>query len=180
MADKTPLKTLAQAFRSTGEFDKITQERSAWMIHFTSAEDAEKISREGFQQGTPLHGPLAHCFGADAEEPGVNFAFLTKDEFSILTLSEYDFGFDIESAVVFRASGVRMHHYDGFFQCAFWGPDAAGPFHLLHALPSDNPNAEAHTLTWKRADTGQEGDLFDLISEIESAPVPRRGRGMRK
>lgn len=171
------LQAIKQAFENHPDFQDIKIVHNTWMIHFTNQADAIKISEEGFTKGSPIDGFLAHTFGAEQLQPGVNFSFETGDEYAIMLLSGFDFGSEIESAVIFRGDAVRMQHYDEFYQCAFWGPSITGPFHVLNT--ESNPDIEPHERLWTRLGTQESGGLFQVIGRIESLeskPSPRSRR----
>ena len=175
------IQDIHQAFAQIDGFKDLATVNDVWLIHFTSDEAARSIEAHGFTKGSPLDGLLAHTFGANSKNPGVNFAFATSDEYSIMTLAEYDFGTDTESAVVFKASGVKMTHYDMFSQVAFWGPDAKGPFHRLVCITpiDERDDLEPHAMRWTVAATDQEGDLFDVIDLVEAAAETPKPRGYK-
>lgn len=163
------LDALEKALQKHPELDDLTRVEDAWLIHFTNLADAHTIATRGFCQGTSLEGELNHCFGKNSRGPGVNFAFLTADDYAIMTLAGMAFGSTPEAAVVFKASVVRMLHADGFHQCAFWGPDALGPFHVLSVIHPD-PSKEPHEQEWSCPSQGASGPLFEVLDAIEQAP----------
>lgn len=176
---KDNLRAIKQAFKNHPDFQDIEIVRDIWMIHFTNQADAIKISEEGFTKGSPIDGFLAHTFGAEQLQPGANFSFESGDEYAMMLLSGFDFGSDIESAVMFRGSAVRMQHYDEFYQCAFWGPSTKGPFHILNT--ENDSDIEPHERLWTIASTQESGGLFDMMGIIEAAqpktsPSPRSRR----
>lgn len=166
------LTELARAFRSLG-VDDLEPQESTWLIHFTSRDAAARIAAEGFARGTPLKGALLHTSGVHHHEPGVNFAFAANDEYAIMVMPGMDFGQGVEAAVMFQAPSLRMPHADGFHQCAFWGPDAQGPFRTL-SLVDDATEQEPHQRRWRLDATGDEGDLFDVMAQAEALPSTRR------
>lgn len=168
------LDALEKALRGHPDLGDLTRVEDAWLIHFTNLADAHAIATQGFAKGTPLEGGLNHCFGKNSRAPGVNFAFSTADDYAIMTLAGMAFGSAPEAAVVFKASAVRMLHADGFHQCAFWGPDATGPFQVLSVF-QPSPDKEPHEQQWLCAASGISGSLFEVLDAIEQSPSPVKG-----
>lgn len=99
--------------------------KNQWLIHFT--DEAESVASDGFTRGvdeidrlglTTYIGEFYKKYG------GYNFAYTLSDfhRYGYEGMSEYKYG---NSAVIFRASGVKMwHHSDEENQVIFYGNTA--------------------------------------------------------
>lgn len=99
--------------------------KNQWLIHFTK-DDAQAIQADGFTKGvddlTTL-GLTTHIYEED-KPGGYNFAYHLGD-FLRYGSSHYGGWKYGKSAVMFRASGLRMWHSgDEEPQVIFWGADA--------------------------------------------------------
>lgn len=162
------LASIQNAFEQQQGFEDFSPHSSEWLIHFTTLEAAESIAQQGFQQGSPMNAVLGHTSGKAHASAGVNFAFLLSDDYSIMSLAGFDFGLQVQAAVIFQADAVRMmHSIDRFYQAAFWGPDAKGPFLVIHPTSHD-AHPEPHEWEWTE---GSEPalPLFDLLERLTLA-----------
>ncbi len=142
------LQAIRQAFAREPGFEDLAPHENATLIHFTTRDAALAIQAQGFRYGSPLTANLGHTSGKYHVEPGLNFAFFPEDDYSIMAMAGYDFGEDVEAVVIFQADAVRMQHMeDVFYQAAFWGPHARGPFQVLIAC-SEDEDLEPHERRW--------------------------------
>lgn len=164
------LASVQKAFEQQQGFEDFSILTREVLIHFTTNEAAAAIAQQGFQRGSPLNAVLGHTSGKSHATAGVNFAFPVNDDYSIMCLSGFDFGLEIEAAVIFQADAVRMmHSTDQFYQAAFWGADVQGPFRVIRPVARE-AHLEPHEWAWT---DGQEPalPLFDLLERLTSSPA---------
>lgn len=152
---------LARRFIDAGMYH-VEIVREVWLIHFPrNAAEAASILRRGFQQGSPLDTDnLLATTGTQFRVPGLNFAYPTDDPQELRFIESYE---PPDSAVVFRADGVRMKHPEGHLQVAFVGTSAVRPFVQIR---------RAGKRSWQIVSVddqpmaGTRAGLLDLISSI--------------
>jgi hypothetical protein len=162
--------SIKKAFEQQQGFEDFSFLSGEWLIHFTTFKAAVAIAQQGFQRGSPLNAGLGHTSGKSHTTAGVNFAFPVDDDYSIMCLSGFDFGLEIDAAVIFQADAVRMmHSTDQFYQAAFWGPDAQGPFLVIWPA-SHEAHLEPHEWAWTDG-KARALPLFDLLKRLTLAPA---------
>jgi hypothetical protein len=119
-------------------FDNAKILKNQWLIHFT--DDAIGIAKEGFKYGvydiTKL-GLTRHLSKYDKDISGYNFAFTTYD-----TLNK-NYG---KEFVMFRASGLRLYHYnDEEYQVIFYGEQAKDIIPIIRGDEYDYSIREKNT-----------------------------------
>lgn len=158
-----PLAVLAKRFEQAG-MHKARVVEDLWLIHFSNKADTGKIARQGFTRGSPITTrDLSYTVGSNFKKPGINFAYPTDDERELrLTLNVAP-----PDAIVFRADGVRMIHWEDFEQVAFMGQDARRPFYQIRM--AEDGRWSLISINGKPVKAGIIGSLFEVLTNIQTA-----------